>query len=307
MSAVGIGAWQLGGRAWNVDVREVLSAVERAVELGVDLVDTAEIYGAGRSELMLGELVRRRDVTVATKVGGHNYGRVEKAARASLARLGRIDLYQLHWPPPPYAPLCRPIRDMERLVDTGLVREIGLSNFAGRLLEEALACAKRHEPVSVQVHYNPLYRRAELEVFPIASRAGLTVMSWSPLAKGAALGRWGPDRARKIDGAARKRASTEWGRRVVETVRRIAEARSASPAAVVLAWHKAKGALPIPGVKSPAQAEALAEALRLDLDEGEVRAIDGAAGPQALEGGLVPRARLLPATLQRLLLSLYPI
>jgi aryl-alcohol dehydrogenase-like predicted oxidoreductase len=109
---VGLGAWQAGGGAWLVDFSELKKAYEYALDNGINFIDTAEVYGNGRSEEFVGELVRSRPhVVVATKVAGFHWGRVLKSAERSRRRLGRIDLLQLHWPPPFYVPICKVIRD----------------------------------------------------------------------------------------------------------------------------------------------------------------------------------------------------
>lgn len=307
-SAVGIGAWQAGGRAWAVDKGELAKAYARAFELGINFVDTAEVYGAGESEKFVGRIVREfGDVVVATKVAGYNWGRVEKAARASLERLGRIDLLQLHYPPPFYAPLCKTIRDMEKLAEQGAVAEIGVSNFDAGLLRRAAECLKRREIVSNQVEYNLFNRAAESEEFKrAAAELGVKIIAWSPLAKGAVLGRWGKDFARRMDPAYRKAASPA-GRELVKLVGEMAARLGASPAQVALAWLIRKGALPIPGVKTVRQAEDAAAAMRLQLSDADVSALDEASGRFAAGRIGLGGIRYVPGFLQRIILQYIPI
>ncbi|MFN7106478.1 MAG: aldo/keto reductase, partial [Pyrobaculum sp.] len=270
---VGVGAWQAGGGAWVVDFRELELAYSYLFDYGVKFVDTAEVYGWGKSEEFVGRLVRSRpEVVVATKVAGFHWGRVLKSVEASRRRLGRVDLLQLHWPPPVYVPLCRPLRDLERAVELGLASEIGVSNFDARLMEEAVYCTKRHRLVSNQVVYNPLQRAAE-GLIALSREKNFVVISWSPLAKGAVVkDSLGGDPARRLDPAVR-RASTSWGRAVVEVIRNVAVRRGVSPAVVVLAWHVAKGVFPIPGVKNIRQARDVVAALEFSLGENEVAEI----------------------------------
>jgi diketogulonate reductase-like aldo/keto reductase len=237
---VGLGAWQAGGGAWLVDFSELKKAYEYALDNGINFIDTAEVYGNGRSEEFVGELVRDRPhVVVATKVAGFHWNRVLKSAERSRRRLGRIDLLQLHWPPPFYVPICKVIRDMEKAVERGLAAEIGVSNFDLGLMEKTKTCAKKYELVSDQVVYNPLHRAAE-PLLQAGRRLGFVVIAWSPLAKGAAVKEaLRRDRARALDPAVKRAQRTPEGKRVVATIRRIAERRGASPAAVVLAWHAA--------------------------------------------------------------------
>jgi diketogulonate reductase-like aldo/keto reductase len=251
----------------------------------------------------VGELVRSRPhVVVATKVAGFHWNRVLKSAERSRRRLGRIDLLQLHWPPPVYVPICKVIRDLERAVEAGLTAEIGVSNFDVPLMEKALTCTRKYEVVSDQVAYSPLQRAAEA-LIELGRRRGFVVIAWSPLAKGAVLKeKLGNDPARRLDPVV-KRAQTPEGRRLAATIRRIAERRGVSPAAVVLAWHAAKGAYPIPGVKNVAQSRDVVEAARLALTEEEVREIDEAA--PFVSGSLWPGVmRLMPGFLQKLAFTL---
>ncbi|MEM4650597.1 MAG: aldo/keto reductase [Pyrobaculum sp.] len=301
---VGLGAWQAGGGAWLVDFSELKKAYEYALDNGINFIDTAEVYGNGRSEEFVGELVRSRPhVVVATKVAGFHWGRVLKSAERSRKRLGRVDLLQLHWPPPVYVPICKVIRDLERAVEAGLTAEIGVSNFDVPLMEKALTCTRKYEVVSDQVAYSPLQRAAEA-LIELGRRRGFVVIAWSPLAKGAVLKeKLGNDPARRLDPVV-ERAQTPEGRRLAATIRRIAERRGVSPAAVVLAWHAAKGAYPIPGVKNVAQAREAVEATRLTLTEGEVREIDEASAP-FVAGSLWPGVmRVIPGFLQKLAFTL---
>ncbi|MEM1598525.1 aldo/keto reductase [Pyrobaculum sp.] len=301
---VGVGAWQAGGGAWEVDFAELRKAYEFVLDNGVRFVDTAEVYGNGKSEEFVGELVKSRPhVVVATKVAGFNWNKALKSAERSRRRLGRIDLIQLHWPPPFYVPLCKAIRELEKVVANGLAAEMGVSNFDSALMEEALTCPKKYDLVSDQVVYNPLQRAAE-RLIELGRRRGFVVISWSPLAKGAAVKEsLGRDRARSMDSAV-KRARSPEGRAVVATVRKIAEARGVSPASVVLAWHVAKGAFPIPGVKTRSQAEDVVAALKLVLTEAEVKEIDEASRA-FVAGSLWPGVmRAIPGFLQKLAFAL---
>lgn len=299
MGDVGLGAWQAGGGAWSVDFAELRRAYEYALDNGISFIDTAEVYGNGKSEEFVGELVKNRPhVVVATKVAGFHWGRILKSAERSKSRLGRIDLLQFHWPPPVYVPVCKVVRDMEKAAASGLTAEIGVSNFDASLMEKALYCTKKYEIVSDQVEYNPLRRAAE-RLITLGRSRGFVVIAWSPLAKGAVVKEsLGGDRARMVDPTVR-RARTPEGRRVVEVVKKIAESRGAPPAAVVLAWHKAKGAYPIPGIKNVKQAADVVEALRLALTEEEVRRIDEASAPFT-NGGMWPSYfRYIPGFLMK--------
>ncbi|MEM3470208.1 MAG: aldo/keto reductase, partial [Thermoproteota archaeon] len=201
VSVIGLGTWQASGKAWGSDVEDdqIVKAIVRAHELGVNLIDTAEAYGGGHSEEVVARAIRevgRENLVVATKVhGGHlRYNDVLKAAEHSLRRLGvrEIDLYQVHWPDPwEQVPLKHTMRAMERLYKEGKIRAIGVSNFAVRDLEEAKRHLSEASIVSNQVRYNMLQREIEEEVLPYCRRENITVIAYSPLAQGALTGKYG--------------------------------------------------------------------------------------------------------------------
>src|SRR2546422_629475 len=176
VSAVGLGMWQAGGKAWGSDVRdaECREAMERAVELGINLVDTAEAYGDGHSERVMSRAIRnvgRDRVFVATKVGGWHLRAddVKKACAASLKRLGvrEIDLYQVHWPDPwSQVPLRETMKALDALHRDGRIRNIGVSNFAVRDLEEA----RSHDKTPGQVALAWLRRHRHVIPIPGAKR-----------------------------------------------------------------------------------------------------------------------------------------
>ena len=176
---VGLGTWEYRGG---------VAPLRRGIELGATLIDTAEIYG---TEGVVGEAVRglRDRVFLATKVSGDHlkYDRVLRAAGASLKRLGVdvIDLYQVHWPDSSI-PIRDTMRAMGELVDAGKVRFIGVSNFSVAELEAAQASLANQRIVANQVEYNLLDRRIERDL-PYYQRERITVIAYSPLARGALL------------------------------------------------------------------------------------------------------------------------
>jgi diketogulonate reductase-like aldo/keto reductase len=174
---VGLGTWQYDGG---------VAPLLRGIELGASLIDTAEVYG---SEPEVGEAIRgqRARVCLATKVAGSHlrYDDVLRAAEGSLERLGVevIDLYQVHWPDPE-VPLAETMRALEHLVDAGVVRFLGVSNFPRVLVEAAQAGLAHHRLVSNQVPYSLLDRRVEADL-PFYAEHQITVLAYSPLAHGA--------------------------------------------------------------------------------------------------------------------------
>ena len=174
---VGLGAWKYRGGA---------EPLRHGVDLGAYLIDTAEIYG---TEAIVGEAIadRREQVFLATKVAGNHarYDDVLRAAEASLNRLqtGAIDLYQIHWPND-RVPIGETMRAMETLVDRGLIRYIGVSNFSVAQLQQAQAAMQRHAIVSNQVLYSLNQRGIERELLPYCQAQGITIMAYTPLDDG---------------------------------------------------------------------------------------------------------------------------
>ncbi len=281
LSPLGLGTWQWGAPEWGwggtYGEKEVAAAFERSLALGVNWVDTAEVYGMGRSEEMLGRLLKQHkgeEIFVASKVMPlHDF---ERACENSRKRLGvdAIDLYQIHWPSPRYT-VRRMMRQMERLQRRGWIHHIGVSNFNLRRTRAAAESLKGSEVVSNQVQYNLLERRPERELLPFLKERGMSLVAYSPLAKGAVSGKYGPDNppkdlARKMD----PYFFPENLRRVADLVRVLKEvgaARGKSPGQVALNWLLGRGpVLAIPGAKGAAQAEENAGAMgwRLAAEEG---------------------------------------
>ncbi|HEY3306809.1 MAG TPA: aldo/keto reductase [Candidatus Binatia bacterium] len=174
---IGFGTWQYGGGG---------EPLRKAVELGAFLIDTAEMYG---TEAAVGAAIKgmRGKVFIATKVSGNHlrYDQVLSAADKSLRRLGvdAIDLYQIHWPDPA-VPIAETMGAMEKLVDAGKIRFIGVSNFYLKNLQEAEASMTRHKIVSNQVKYSLLQRGVEEDTLAYCQQRRITVIAYSPLARG---------------------------------------------------------------------------------------------------------------------------
>jgi diketogulonate reductase-like aldo/keto reductase len=174
---IGVGVWRYGGG---------IEPLRQAIELGASLIDTAEAYG---TENVVGQAVKdiRDRVLVATKVSGSHlrHDEVLKAADTSLRKLdtGYIDLYQIHWPNS-LVPIQETMRAMEELVDRGLVRHIGVSNFSTTDLREAQAAMRKYPIVSNQVLYNLNRRQIEAELVPYCQATGVTIIAYTPLDSG---------------------------------------------------------------------------------------------------------------------------
>jgi len=189
---IGLGTWGIGGygkRDTRRDI-EAIEAVQRAVELGMWLVDTAEVYGAGHSEELVGEAIkafRRERVFIISKVLDTHLRRKEliEACRGSLRRLGTgfIDLYLIHFPN--YSvPLRETMQAMEELVENGLVRFIGVSNFPLNLMIEAQSHLRKAEIQANEVKYNVKTRYIEDDLLPHCQREGVSIIAYTPLEEG---------------------------------------------------------------------------------------------------------------------------
>lgn len=189
--AIGQGTMGIGGH-FSIDSthdEKWIKLLKLGIDLGMNFIDTAEVYGAGHSEEIVGEVVHgiRDNVFIATKVSPEHctYKSVIKSAEASLKRLKTdwIDLYQIHWPNP-RIPVDETMRAMERLIDDEKVRFIGLSNFSINEFKNAQSALSHTSIVSIQHEYNLLDRTAEQEIIPFCRERNIISIAWSPLIQG---------------------------------------------------------------------------------------------------------------------------
>jgi aryl-alcohol dehydrogenase-like predicted oxidoreductase len=279
LSAIGLGTWQFGSMEWGYG-REFASGeagpiVKRALELGVNLIDTAEVYGLGRSERIVGEAIRgRRDqVFIATKIFPIGLPfMVEARARGSARRLGvdHIDLYQQHWPNPLF-PAGATMGRMKRLVDEGLVGHVGVSNFGLEGWQGAEG-ALGGPVFSNQVEFSLIKRGPEAELVPWAQRNGRVVIAYSPLGQGLLSGRYQNSAPRNFR-RARSAFSAESRARLEPLIRALHEVGSrhgATAAQVALAWLIRKpNVVAIPGASSVRQVEENVGAADIELSDEE--------------------------------------
>ena len=284
VSAIGLGGWQFGSPAWSWcrdwGPAEARAVCARAVELGVTLFDTAEIYGDGDSERLLGDALSgspaRDSIVLATKVSpfGLTHERLRAAARASLDRLGtdRIDLYQVHGMDWRVAESVK-MSGMRDLIASGEIRHVGVSNYDLARWREAEAALGR-PVVSNQVRYSLLTRRPERELLPYAVANRRLLIAWSPLEQGLLSGKYTDGTAPRFDRPSTEYFSPENFRRaqpVVRALQELAAARAATPAQVALAWLISHpGVAAIVGARSLAQLEENAAAADLTLADDEV-------------------------------------
>ncbi|MFN4245958.1 MAG: aldo/keto reductase, partial [Brevinematia bacterium] len=197
VSVIGWGSWEVGWK--DYDLSEVENTLIEAVSLGINFFDTAPVYGFGKAEEILGRVLVefRNKVIFATKVGlrwdesGRIYNNLGRESilyevENSLKRLrvDKIDLYQVHWPDPS-TPLSETFSTLRRLLDDGVIKYVGVSNFGPDLIEEALNYCPI---VSNQIVYNYFQRGIEREIIPYCRRKGISIIAYSPLCQGLALG-----------------------------------------------------------------------------------------------------------------------
>jgi aryl-alcohol dehydrogenase-like predicted oxidoreductase len=291
---VGVGTWQWGdrilwryGRQYGED--EIRGAYSAAKSAGALLFDSAEVYGMGKSERLLGMLSRDDDsVLVATKFFPFPWrlrtDDLPRALRGSLRRLGgrRVDLYQVHRPSPPM-PIERWVDGLARVMDLGLARSVGVSNYDQRQTVRAASelRARGHVLASNQIAYSLLNRSAERNgVLTACQDMGVAVIAYSPLAMGMLSGRYSeehrPSGIRHYQfPPSQLRAMSP----LIGTLRRIAEEGNRTVSQVALNWVVCKGAIPIPGAKNAQQAADNCGALGWRLTADEVAELDEVSAP----------------------------
>jgi aryl-alcohol dehydrogenase-like predicted oxidoreductase len=288
LSAIGLGCWQFGSRDWGYGKtygeKTTVELVHGALDLGVNLIDTAEVYARGASEAIVGRALegRRDEAFVATKVlpVWPTAGRVEEHGRLSALRLGIecIDLYQVHWPNP-LVPLRSTMAGMRRLQDARIVRHVGVSNFSADRWAKA-ETELGHPVATNQVHFSLLHRKPDVANVPHAQAHDRVVIAYSPLEQGVLGGRY--DAAHLPPGPARRNnplclpENLERATPLIDTLRRVAAAHDATPAQVALAWLVRKpNVVAIPGASSLEQLRHNVAAADLDLTDDETDELTG--------------------------------
>jgi aryl-alcohol dehydrogenase-like predicted oxidoreductase len=308
VSRLGFGAMGVGHpswREWVLDESASRPIVKRALEAGINFIDTCDYYSNGESEVVVGrlmkELIKRDELVLATKVGnpmgkgpnakGYSRKHLFEAVDASLRRLGTdyIDLYQTHiWDAS--TEIEEMIEGFDALVRSGRVIYLGITDmpawqFAKAYYHQKLRGLSRF--VAVQNHYNPIWREDERELMPLCRAEGIGLIPYSPMARGYLCGsqrragaaetaRWrSDDYAHKIYG----RASDD---DVARAVLEIAKARGCEPGQVALAWTLSRPGItaPIFGATSVAHVDSAVKALELKLDDAEIKRIEAAYVPR---------------------------
>jgi len=297
-------------RPWTISERDARPIFRKAIEAGINFFDTADQYSLGLSEEITGRALREfgnlDELVIATKVfwpmtdrpnmGGLSRKHVVQACEASLRRLGveRIDLYQVHRLDH-RTPFEETLAALDHLVHQGKVLYIGASSMYAWELSRLLSASERHgwaRFVTMQNHYNLIYREEEREMIPLCAAEGIGILPWSPLARGLLAG---TRRSLEDDQSTpRARGDTfartlyadpgDWD--VVETTQAVARERGVSPAEVALAWLLSKPAVtaPIVGATKPEHLDAAVRSLDLELTPAEVERLEAQYRPHRIAG-----------------------
>jgi aryl-alcohol dehydrogenase-like predicted oxidoreductase len=296
VSAQGLGCMGMSEWYGHADWDESVATIHRALDLGVTLIDTADIYGSGHNEVLVGRAItgRRDEVQLATKFGidrsggdekrvvRGERGYVKRACETSLLRLGVdvIDLYYLHRPPQT-AEIEETVGAMAELVAEGKVRHLGLSEAGSDLLRRAYAV---HPITAVQSEYSLWAREPETQVLDALRELGVGLVSYSPLGRGFLTGTVDVTTLDAKDFRGHNPrfagAAGQANQAIADAVRRVAEAKGVTPAQVALAWVQGQGerlgvpVVPIPGTKRVKWLEQNVAALDVTLTADELAILD---------------------------------
>ncbi|MFJ9347421.1 aldo/keto reductase [Streptomyces sp. NPDC101237] len=293
-----------GIHEWTLDEEASRPLIRQALEAGVNFFDTANVYSDGTSEEIVGralrEFARRDEIVLATKVHGRmrpgpNGGGLSRKAILteidhSLGRLGTdyVDLYQIHRFDHE-TPVEETMEALHDVVKAGKARYIGASSMYAWEFSKAQYTAERNgwtTFVSMQDHYNLLYREEEREMLPLCADQGVGVLPWSPLARGRLTRDWGAVTERSAADTFGSRLYHEADRAIVEAVTRIAEDRGVTRAQVALAWllHQSTVTAPIVGASKPHHIDEAVAAVELALSDKELEELRQPYGPHPVSG-----------------------
>jgi len=305
ITPVGFGAWAIGGSGWEFgwgaqDDNDSIAAMHRALELGVNWIDTAPVYGTGHSEELVGRALngwRGPRPYVFTKcvltwdadrkiTPNHSAASIRKECEDSLRRLEieTIDLYQMHWPPTDNGPgLEEAWTAMSELQKAGKVRWIGVSNFDA----EQMKRAERLAPVtSLQPPYSIIRRKIEKEILPHCETHGIGVISYAPMASGLLTGAMTRERAAALPADDFRSRNPEFKEpklsknlELVERLRQVGTGHGRTPGEVAIAWTLRNPAVTgaIVGARNAKQVDGVMRAGELKLSQAEIAEIEGAA------------------------------
>ena len=297
-----------GSHAWTLNEEESEPFFRQALDLGINFFDTANVYSSGASEEVLGRFVktniRREAVVIATKVHGvmrdepNGHGLSRKAILyeidQSLRRLqtGYVDLYQIHrWDYE--TPIEETLEALHDVVKSGKVRYIGASSVHAWQFTKALYLADLHgwtRFVSMQNHYNLLYREEEREMIPLCQSEGIGVIPWSPLARGRLARPWHSESTKRYEtdqfGKSMYSQTEEADRKVVDRLGQVAEQRGVPRAQLALTWLLSKPVItsPIVGATKPHHLQDAVAALSLRLTPDEIASLEEPYAPHPVLG-----------------------
>jgi 1-deoxyxylulose-5-phosphate synthase len=304
LGCMSFGDTSRGFNEWALGDDDAQPFFEQAIELGINLWDTANIYGIGTSEEIVGramkKFARRDDIVLATKLffkmhdgpGGSGLSRkaIMEQVDASLARLGTdyIDLYQIHRFDP-NTPAEETMEALHDVVKAGKVRYLGASSMWAWQFAKLQHAADLHgwtRFVSMQDQYNLMQREEEREMFGLLADQGVGALPWSPLAKGRLARQWGEHTTRSDSDPMGKRYEVDTDRPIVEAVQRIAETRQLPMAQVALAWvlKNPVVAAPLVGPTKPHHLADAVAALAIELTADEVNELEAPYVPHAPSG-----------------------
>ena len=288
ISPVLMGTWQAGKAMWTgIDDNETQKAIRAAYDSGINAFDTAEVYGNGHSERILGQALNglRDKVIIATKVFSNHlrHSQIIGACERSLKNLQTdyIDLYQIHWPPGSFGhaaiPMAEIMKALKELLKSGKIRAIGVSNFNRQQLEEA---HRLGEIVSLQPPYSLFWRQVENEAAGYCRENGLSLLAYSPMAQGLLTGKFGPGHQfEKGDHRSANRlfqpANFKRVQAALEQLRPIAQAKGITLGQLALAWVIAQpNTCAIAGARNADQAVQNAAAAGIHLSGEELQTLD---------------------------------
>ncbi|MGC9134329.1 MAG: aldo/keto reductase [Caldisphaera sp.] len=279
ISEIGLGFWQIGSTSWKGDIKKAEEIVKQSLDSGINFFDTAEVYGNGKSERSLGNALKELKAVdssfVATKIGGFRPSSyfIEKGVKKSINNLGfKPNLLQLHWPPPLWIPICTVIRGMEKMIDKGYVDYIGVSNFSGKLLKDAIQCTSRYEIISNQIEYNLSYRVAEIDLFSLAKKENIEIIAYSPLAKGALAGAKNPYSLAQKSDKRFKRIIND--KELISTLDMISQKYNYTWSQISLKWIINNNALPIPGTRNKERVKEYAMSSNIEIRDEDLSLLD---------------------------------
>lgn len=304
LGCMSFGEPERGGHPWSLAEDAARPIIRKALEAGVNFLDTANVYSDGSSEEIVGralaDFAQRDEVVLATKVHGrmrpgpNGGGLSRKAILAeidnSLRRLRTdyVDLYQIHRFDHT-TPVEETVEALNDVVRAGKARYVGASSMYAWEFSKMLHAAERHgwsRFVSMQDHYNLLYREEEREMLPLCADEGIGVIPWSPLARGRLTRDWDDATERSRTDQFGQRLYREEDRAIVQAVANVAEKRGASRAQVALAWLLSKPVVtaPIVGVTSAAHLDDLLGSLAVQLSPEEIEQLEEPYEPHAVAG-----------------------